>query len=546
MAGSDIMLTDTLNTYVAVRHAAGFALVDDERHLRGFVRFANARGDTVIVAATAIAWSGQGKSELQRSNRLKMVIHFARFAYAADNRHEIPPQGVYCARRQRPTPYLYTEDEIRALMAQALHLGPPGTLRAQTYNTLIGLLAATGLRISEAIGLRFQDITADGLVIRNAKFQKNRLVPLHLTTEAALERYLLERRRVATDDDHLFLSGQLGPLSLDAVYPTFHKLLPACGLPRQGGQPTPRLIDFRHTFASNALLACPHARDHQHVLVFGMLATIDGGYRRCVRAFVRGANAMTPIVPHISAFLHERLPVQCGASEHTCDSYAYAFQLLFEFASKRLRLTPSALSLEQIDALLVMDFLQHLETERHNGPRTRNARLVAIKSFMRFVEHRVVQHRDGIRDRAMLHLCFSAGLRVSELVNLPVNAIEWQPSPNVRIKGKGRRERLLPLWKQTCVDLRTWLAVRGPVPAPEVFINARGQPLTRSGFEYILDKHIQVAAERCPVLKQRQISPHSLRHSAAMMVLQATGDIRKVSLWLGRAAVPQKGTVSSA
>ncbi|MCL2876968.1 MAG: site-specific integrase [Betaproteobacteria bacterium] len=285
---------------------------------------------------------------------------------------------------------------------------------------------------------------------------------------------------------------------------------------------------------------------------------------------------MTPIAPHISAFLHERLPLQRGASEHTCDSYAYAFQLLFEFAGKRLRLTPSALGLEQIDALLVMDFLQYLETERHNSPRTRNARLVAIKSFMRFIEHRVpalleqsrrilaipakrtdsrlvsylsmaemqavlnapnAQHRNGIRDRAMLHLCFSAGLRVSELVNLPVNAIEWQPSPNVRIKGKGRRERLLPLWKQTCVDLRAWLAVRGSVPAPELFINARSQPLTRSGFEYILDKHIQTAAERCPTLKQRQISPHSLRHSAAMMVLQATGDIRKVSLWLGHADI---------
>jgi len=98
---------------------------------------------------------------------------------------------------------------------------------------------------------------------------------------------------------------------------------------------------------------------------------------------------MTPIAPHITAFLRERLPLQRGASEHTCDSYAYAFQLLFQFASARLRATPSALCLEQIDAALIMDFLQHLETERHNSPRTRNARLAAIKSFMRFVEYRV-------------------------------------------------------------------------------------------------------------------------------------------------------------
>jgi site-specific recombinase XerD len=148
-----------------------------------------------------------------------------------------------------------------------------------------------------------------------------------------------------------------------------------------------------------------------------------------------------------------------------------------------------------------------------------------------------IQRRDGIRDRAMLHLCFSAGLRVSELVNLPINAIEWQPSANVRIKGKGRRERLLPLWKQTCVDVRAWLAVRGPSSAQELFINAHGQPLTRSGFEYILDKHVEAAAEHCPTLKQKRISPHSLRHSAAMMVLRATGDIRKVSLWLGHADI---------
>jgi site-specific recombinase XerD len=281
---------------------------------------------------------------------------------------------------------------------------------------------------------------------------------------------------------------------------------------------------------------------------------------------------MTPIAPHITAFLRERLPLQRGASEHTCDSYAYAFQLLFQFASARLRVTPSALCLEQIDAPLVMDFLQHLEIERHNSPRTRNARLVAIKSFMRFVEYRVpslleqsrrilaipakrtdirlinylsmdemqallnapdIQRRDGIRDRAMLHLCFSAGLRVSELVGLPLQALEWLPSPSVRIQGKGRRERLLPLWKQTAAELRAWLAVRGQLSTPELFVNADDQPLTRSGFEYILRKHAHAAAEHCPSLQKKRISPHVLRHTAAMVVLQATGDIRKVSLWLG-------------
>jgi integrase/recombinase XerD len=281
---------------------------------------------------------------------------------------------------------------------------------------------------------------------------------------------------------------------------------------------------------------------------------------------------MTPIAPHMSAFLRERLPLQRGASDHTCDSYAYAFQLLFQFASKRLQTTPSALALEQIDAPLIMEFLYSLETERHNSPRTRNARLVAIKSFMRFIEYRVpallehsrrilaipakktdtrlvhylsieemqsllnvpdLQRRDGIRDRAMLHLCFAAGLRVSELVSLPLQALAFYPTPSVRIHGKGRKERILPLWKATAADMRDWLAVRGDTPALELFVNARGLPMTRSGFEYILQKHVKTAAQACASLQKKGVSPHVLRHTSAMLVLQATGDIRKVALWLG-------------
>ena len=202
---------------------------------------------------------------------------------------------------------------------------------------------------------------------------------------------------------------------------------------------------------------------------------------------------MTAISPYISEFLRERLPHQQGASTNTCDSYSYAFQLLFQFMADRFNLQPSELSLEQIEAPMVMDFLQHLEAERKNSPRTRNARLVAIKSFMKFIQYREPKlleqtqrvlsipakktntplvsyltinemqsilntpdlcNRLGIRDRAMLHLCFSAGLRVSELVNLTCDSIDLQNSPNVHIKGKGRIERVLPLWKDTVSDLR--------------------------------------------------------------------------------------------
>lgn len=285
---------------------------------------------------------------------------------------------------------------------------------------------------------------------------------------------------------------------------------------------------------------------------------------------------MTPLAPHLSAFLRERLPLERGASTHTCDSYAYAFKLLLQFAARRLSAAPSQLWLEQLDAALLLHFLEHLETDRHNSPRSRNARLAAIKSFFRFVEHRVpsaieqvrrvlaipskrtdqrlIPHltvdevqavldapapttRDGTRDRAMLHLAYAAGLRVSELVGLRLDELSFQPHPAVRIRGKGRRERQLPLWKQTATALRAWLAARPEAPAPEVFLNARGQPMTRSGFEYILDKHVAIAAKRCPSLLLKTVSPHVLRHSCAIMLLRATHDVRKVALWLGHASV---------
>lgn len=168
---------------------------------------------------------------------------------------------------------------------------------------------------------------------------------------------------------------------------------------------------------------------------------------------------------------------------------------------------------------------------------TRLVSYLSLEEMQALLNAPNLQRRDGIRDRAMLHLCFAAGLRVSELVGLPLPALEWQPSPTVRIHGKGRRERRLPLWKQTAVDVRAWLAVRGQPPVPELFVNARDQPMTRSGFEYVLKKHVQIAAQRCSSLAHKRISPHGLRHTAAMVVSQATGDIRKVSLWLGHADI---------
>ena len=285
---------------------------------------------------------------------------------------------------------------------------------------------------------------------------------------------------------------------------------------------------------------------------------------------------MTPLAPHITAFLRERLPVERRASPHTCDAYAHSFRLLFEYAAAQLKTKPSQLQLEQIDAALVLRFLAHIETERGNRPITRNARLAAIKSFMRYVEYKVpsaleqarqilaipskktdtrlVAHlasqevqaildspdlrtRLGTRDRAMLQVCFNAGLRASELVGLRMDDVSFVPRPSIRVLGKGRRERQLPLWKETGAALRAWLAIRGESKVPEVFLNAVGEAMTRGGFECVLKRHAAAAKSNCPSLAAKRVFPHILRHTCALVMLKATKDIRKVALWLGHNSI---------
>ena len=128
-------------------------------------------------------------------------------------------------------------------------------------------------------------------------------------------------------------------------------------------------------------------------------------------------------------------------------------------------------------------------------------------------------------------------MRVSELVGALLENVSLRRPPSILVRGKGRKERSLPLWKETAADLRAWLAVRGNARPSELFVNAEGAPMTRDGFEYVLDKHARVAARICPSLRGRTVSPHQLRHSCAVIMLQATRDIRRVALWLGHADV---------
>ena len=286
---------------------------------------------------------------------------------------------------------------------------------------------------------------------------------------------------------------------------------------------------------------------------------------------------MTALAPHASAFVVEHLPRDRRASQHTIDSYSRSLLLLAVFASRKCRKPPSQLAVEQLSPELILDFLDTLESERGNAVRTRNVRLTAIKSFFRYLEfkspacldlsrrvHAIPEKKadkilldwldrdelqalidapdigtaSGVRDRAMLHLAYTAGLRVSELTSLTLESLAHPHLETVHVMGKGRRERVLPLWKETKRTLRSWLKIRPQVNVDYLFLNARGEAMTRHGFAHRLTLHAETASRTAPSIRRKRITPHVLRRSCAMHTLEVTeGNALPVSMWLGHATM---------
>jgi integrase/recombinase XerD len=271
-------------------------------------------------------------------------------------------------------------------------------------------------------------------------------------------------------------------------------------------------------------------------------------------------------------FFLRRLVEQKGASARTVESYRDAFELLLAFAEQYTGKRPSALSLADLDAPLVLDFLDHLETERGNTARTRNARLAAIRSFMAYASVRdpaslpvaqrvlaiplkrfdqpvlgyltqdevaaVLAAPDpntwsGRRDAVLLTTMYNTAARVSEITGLRVRDVLLDRGTAVHLHGKARKERVIPLWKSTARELRAWLRQINANPDTPVFPNRAGAPLTRSGVRDRLDRALTVAAQTCPTLQGRRVSPHTLRHTCAMHLLQSGVDLAVIALWLG-------------
>jgi integrase/recombinase XerD len=283
---------------------------------------------------------------------------------------------------------------------------------------------------------------------------------------------------------------------------------------------------------------------------------------------------MSTLAPTLQAFFTERLYHQLHASAHTVRSYRDTFRLLLNFAHERTGKTPSQLDLADLDAALVAAFLDHLEHERHNTIRTRNARLAAIRSMFRFASYRepadaaVIQRvlaipdkrtrravvsflstveinalvaapdRNtwiGRRDHALLITAIQTGLRVSELTSLRHQDIVLGAGAgaHVRCYGKGRKERCTPLTRHTIAVLQTWMTELGITGEQPLFPTRRGGPLNPDSVGDLVDRHVAVARQRCPAWTARNVTPHTLRHSAAMQLLEAGVETSVIALWLG-------------
>lgn len=257
-------MMDLVDDYLALRRAAGFKLSGTEGRLRSFVAFATARGDTHVQVATAIEWARAARSAHERYVRLCDLAIFARHVRAEDPGHEVPPPQVFVYKRHKRLPYIYSDEDIRRILEAAGRLHrKPGDSMGDTYRTLFGLLAATGLRIREALSLQVGDVSDDRLIVRQTKFRKTRMVPLHPTTGAAVRAYARRWRLTATAGDPFFISRTGTRLSYAAASDAFHRVIEELGLavPAEPDRmPGPRIHDLRHTFAVRALEACPEGR----------------------------------------------------------------------------------------------------------------------------------------------------------------------------------------------------------------------------------------------------------------------------------------------
>jgi integrase len=251
------MLSESVNRHIELYRSMGFKYKVQAYMLHSFADFAQGRSEEFIQTESVLEWAASAPSVRQRHDRLLTIRRLACALNAEDNRHQVPPTDVFGrARRSRRTCHIFTQDEIGRLLQAASQLTPPGSIRPITYTALLSLIVCTGLRVSEALKLAISDLTEDGLLIRQTKFQKSRLVPLHESACRELRRYVAARNRIATTTPALFISERGAGLPYPTVNATYLHLARSAGLRGGPGLGGCRIQDLRHTFAVRSLEQC--------------------------------------------------------------------------------------------------------------------------------------------------------------------------------------------------------------------------------------------------------------------------------------------------
>jgi site-specific recombinase XerD len=575
-----------VKAYLVQRRAFGYKLRIEGQMLVNYADRSGHKGP--LTRAVALRWAAlpHQADSLYRARRLEVVRVFAKHQAALEPGTEIPPRHILGVAHRRRAPHIYSPAQIRQLLRRAERL--PGRLRSLSYQTLIGLLACTGLRISEALALKADDVDmAHGtLLIRDSKYHHSRLVPLHPTTLARLQCYARRRQKLFPGADQFFVSERGQLYAYTTVRSVFREL--AFGIVSNAGRKTVRLHDLRHTFASRVLLrwqrsqrgaagrlthsvALPRARTSQrHLLVS----------HRSSRALSGSGSALQSTCPMnepdlaslLPRFFTEHLVQQRNVSPCTVAAYRDTFRLLLRFLQRSRQITPSRLPLKALTAQSVLAFLSHLEKDRGNSIRSRNARLAAVRSFIHYASDllgpdlpeqtrrvlaisskRAVRPLLGFltreeveallaaangswsarRDHLLFLLLYNTGARVSEILALRVADAAAGHGRHLFLHGKGRKERQVPLWSVTQQHLRHWIKEnRLPADAP-LLPNRFGERLSRSGVAWQLRQRILQAGQTMPSLTARRISPHTIRHTTAMHLLQSGVAPELIALWLG-------------
>jgi integrase len=250
-------ISTNVKRYVAIKRGLGYQFADQEYMLQKYAAFADAHGDRFTSISRIVKWASAASSAQRSREWFRVARHFAISMHAEDNRNEIPPRDAFGrAKRKRPRPHVLASADIDRIMQAALSVPPIASITPYTYHYMIGLLATTGLRVSEAIALLDTDLVPDGLLIRETKFRKTRLVPIHRSTRTALAEYIELRRRIGGPSPHLFVLSTGEPPDRATVTRTFVKLAQMVGLRGGRGQRGPRLHDLRHSFAVRSLEQC--------------------------------------------------------------------------------------------------------------------------------------------------------------------------------------------------------------------------------------------------------------------------------------------------